>query len=682
MNMEYLVTTGKGTYRIEAGVAQADDIVAVLDWLVETRAVGGPGPLEVLSRQQVLAMLGRPTLPEDKENPFPAPDVIVGEQAAGGFVRGWLAWKVDDWQNGKYRRAAAVSRGDGQGDGPATDAEAPTAAQAVPAPLGEGVVDACAGAVVAPDPGVWVKNTRKWEAPVAADDRVIIVASRGVIRPSGWVLTRHRPQSIPNMLAAQWPKPPKRFLPQIWFTAEAMDAMGMPVEDADPGRVAAIVASHFGCRVTWHLSGFFTCQWNLTGSADDNDDGGQGDDEGAEGLGDADDVTRRKAQLVFVPWLVFDPADARPNDLGVAGIIGKDTLLPEDEGDALPILGERIAWLAGFGEGVVPAARWSNPGAAFADVKRRSSTIKNVKASPFPGEVLAAQSIIDPDLHVSRRRHEKKGNFRCVLTDQRCAYLASAIKLDFGYGEPSRVGNPDPAVLDSQDTPFGLWRVTTPPGKTIDGLDEKFARLRALPVAYMDWEEERTFWTTTRGAKHLMSPTDQGGAGLSSVELAPDAAWVWPEKFRLLRSWADAIRERILEAEREGRADRIDMLKAMYKAFLGRLNSPKWSGLQQHWRQPVWHCAIMADTRARALAFAVPIAHDHGLYPVAADVDAWTYWLAPDVDVAVLEEPEAFRGHRGKPGAKPDANPINGKYRIKEIEEPDPDPDDPGGDRR
>jgi hypothetical protein len=432
--------------------------------------------------------------------------------------------------------------------------------------------------------------------------------------------------------------------------------------------------------VSWHLSGYFTCRWNLADTHDNDNDGGQDDDEGGtEDLNDTDDVTRRAAQLVFVPWLVFDPADARPNDLGVAGIIGKDTLLPEAELDALPILGERIAWLAGFGEGVVPAPRWSNPGAAFADVKRRASTIKNVKASPLPGEVLAQQSIIDPDLHVGKRRHEKKGNFRRVLTDQRSAYLASAIKLDFGYGEPSRVGNPDPAVLDSQDTPFGLWRVTTPPGKTIDGLDEKFARLRALPVEYMHWEEERTFWTTTRGVKHLMSPTDQGGAGLSSVELAPDAAWVWPEKFRLLRSWADAIREQILKAEREGRPDRIDMLKAMYKAFLGRLNSPKWSGLQQHWRQPVWHSAIMADTRARALAFAVPIAQTHGLYPVAADVDAWTYWLAPEVDAAVLDEPEAFWGHPGKPGAEPDARPINGKYRIKEIAEPQSDPE---GDRQ
>jgi hypothetical protein len=683
--MEYLVTTGRGTYRIEAGVPEVDDIVAVLDWLVESHAVGGPGPLEVLSRQQVLAMLGRPTLPEDKENPFPEPDVIVGEQAAGGFVRGWLAWKVDDWQNGRYRRAAAASRSGGSGgEGSALqgDAAAPTAAaQVVEAPRGEGTAQAGAGG--GQDRDVWVKNTRRWEAPVAADDRVLIVASRGVVRPSGWVVTRHRPQSIPNMLAAQWPKPPKRFVPQIWFTAEAMDAMGLPVEDADPGRVAEIVANHFGCQVSWHLSGFFTCRWNLAGTdagagaaVDDGGEGGTEDDPN-------DDVMRRCAQLVFVPWLVFDPAEARPNDLGVAGIIGKDTLLPEAECDALPILGERIAWLAGFGEGVVPAARWSNPGAAFADVKRRASTIKNVKASPFPGEVLAAQSIIDPDLHVAKRRHDKKGNFRRVLTDQRSAYLASAVKLDFGYGEPSRVGNPDPAVLDSQDTPFGLWRVTTPPGKTIDGLDEKFARLRALPVAYMDWEEERTFWTTTRGVKHLMSPTDQGGAGLSSVELAADAAWVWPEKFRLLRSWADAIRERILEAEREGRQDRVDMLKAMYKAFLGRLNSPKWSGLQQHWRQPVWHSAIMADTRARALAFAVPIAHDHGLYPVAADVDAWTYWLAPDVDVSVLEEPEAFRGHRGKPGAKPDANPINGKYRIKEIVEPQSDSEsDFVGDRR
>lgn len=666
--MEYLVTTPKGTYRLEPGDPEVDNVMGLLDWLVENHAVGEPGALEVLSRQQVLAMLGRPTLPEDKENPFPKPDVIVGEQAAGGFVRGWQRWKVDDWQNGKYRTAAAggpqlqatpARTGDAEpADPPGTDATLPAAAEG------------------APNPDVWVKNTRRWEAPMAADDRVIFVASRGVITPSGWVITRHLPQSIPKFLAWKWPTPPKRLLPQIWFTAEAMDAMGLPVEDADPAEAADIVAKHFECKVSWHKSGFFTCRWNLTGT-DDNASGDPDDDEsGTEDLDDSatdsDEVTRRAAQLVFVPWLVFDPADARPKDLGVAGIIDTDTLIPDDELEALPILGERIAWLAGFGEGVVPAARWSTPGAAFADVKRRASTIKNLKASLLPGEVRATQPIIDPDLHAGKRPHEKQGNFRRVLTDQRSAYLASAIKLDFGYGEPTRVANPDPAMLDAQDTDFGLWRVTTPPGKDIDGLDERFAKLKVLPVAYMDWEEKRTFWTTTRGVKHLMSPTDEGGAGLSSVELAPDAAWLWPNQYRLLRTWAEPIRKRILEAEREGRQDRVDMLKSMYKGFIGRMNSDKWSGLQQHWRQPVWHSAIMADTRARAMAFAVRIARDHGLYPVAADVDAWMYWLPPEVDASVLNEPEAFRGHPGKPGAKPDADPINGKYRIKEIHEPDP----------
>lgn len=658
--MEYLVTTPKGTYRIEQGAPEVDDVVALLDWLVENHAVSGPGALEALSRQQVLAMLGRPTLPDDKDNPFPGPDVIVGEQAAGGFIRGWLPWKVEDWQNGKYRQAAAAGVESAQqaGDGIAERRVEPVEAAPVTT-------------VGAPNPDVWVPNTRKWEAPVVADERVNIVSSHGVITPSGWVVTRHLPQSIPNMLAARWPKPPKRFLPQIWFTAEAMDAMGMPVEDADPGEAAEIVAAHFGCKVSWHLSGFFTCRWDLTGADDEGDE-----DEDTEDLEDnGDAVTRRAAQLVFVPWLVFDPSETRPNDLGVAGIIGTDTLLPEDEMEALPILAERIAWLAGFGEGVVPAPRWSTPGAAFADVKRRASTIKNLTPSPFPGEVLANQSIIDPDLHVGKRRHDKKGNFRRVLTDQRSAYLASAIKLEFGYGEPTRVGNPNPARLDDQDTDFGLWRVTTPPGKEIDGLDERFARLRALPVEFMDWDEERTFWTTTRGVKHLMSPTDQGGAGLSSVELAPDAAWLWPNQYRMLRHWADPIRKQILDAEREGRDDRVLMLKAMYKAFLGRMNSDTWSGLQRHWRQPVWHAAIMADTRARALAFAVRIAQNHGLYPVAADVDAWTYWLPPEVDPGVLNEPEAFWGHPGKPGAKPDAKPVNGRYRIKEIAEPDSDPE-------
>lgn len=644
--MEYMVITPRGTYRIGLDANDAGDLIALLDYYVDKGAISGPDRLRALSRQQVLAQLGRPTLPEDRDNPFPDPPVVIGEEGTGSFTRGWLDWQVSAWQDAKMQaKLGEQARAD--------ETEMPVSSEpddGVEAPEPTGASEAAqrpsepatAAAAAATPP--WPKGSRQWEALGAADERVAIVTSKGIATPSGWVLTGPLPSpaNVPRFVSWHWRKKPTN-LPQMWFTAEAMESIGMPVEDADPDEVAEIVAKTFGCKVSWHQSGFFTCRFGVSTS--------DGDEDGA-----APSVANRSAQLVFIPWLPLDPADARPNDLGVAGTMGTDTELPEDEDQAVPILAERIAWIASLGEGVAPASRWSTVGAAFADVRRRASTIKTVKGCPLPAEVLAAQSDIDPDMHDAKRPHKARGEFIKVETDQRAAYLGSAGKLDFGYGEPTRVDLPDPDVLGTQEVPFALWRVTTPPGKNIDGLDQRLQ----LPNGFMSWDEERTFWTTTRGAQHLISPVDNGGAGLSPAELAIDAAWVWPHQTRLLRGWTDQIRNRLNEAIAEGRADRKDMLQAMYKAYLGRMRSPKWSPQQYHHHQPVWFASIQADTRFRAMTFARHIADTHGLYPVAVDVDAWIYWLPPDADPKVLEE----------------ASESNGKYRIKSIEYPPATPKD------
>ncbi|MCV7026606.1 hypothetical protein H7I77_25185 [Mycolicibacterium novocastrense] len=638
--MEYLVTTPQGTYRIDQDADDVGDLIALLDHYATTGSVSGPAPLRALSRQQVLAQLGRATLPEDKETPFPAPAVVIGDEDSGGaFTRGWLDSQITAWQDQKM--ATKILGTDAQGpetadsqvtDQPAAESDQNQAQPATPTAVTTGEADR-------DDQGKpnFPKGTRQWEAPGAADERVVIVTSRGITTPSGWVLTGPlpAPQNVPRFVAWHWRKKPSA-LPQMWFTAEAMERIGIPVEDADPGTVAELVADIFGCKVSWSQSGFFTCRW------------GPGDDAGgAEGAS----VANRSVQLVFVPWLPLDPSEARSKDMGVAGIEDTETELPEDEDQAVPILAERIAWVASLGEGLAPASRWSTVGAAFADVVRRRSSIKGVKGCPWPGEIVAAQTDLDPDLHEGRLgAHKARGDTLKVEVDQRAAYLASAIKLNFGYGEPSRVDNPDPDVLNTQEPPFALWRVTTPPANTIDGLDQRLP----LPVGYMATDEQRTFWTTTRGAQHLMSPVDQGGAGLTPAELAIDAAWVWPHQARLLRSWAEAIRVRLKAAIAEGRKDREDMLKAMYKAYLGRMQSSKWSPQQYHHHQPAWYAAIQADTRFRAMTYARHIVDTHGWYPVAADVDAWSYWLPPDADLTVLEEPSEN----------------NGKYRIKTVELP------------
>lgn len=669
---EYLVVTPRGTYRVPLDAEDAGTLIDLLDFYVDKGSAIGPDRLRALSRQQVLAQLGRPTLPEDKDTPFPDHAVVIGdENGDGAFTRGWLAWQISTWQDARMRAKMAAEGLDTAGAGPVDKAgteqvespagdvsdsrtnddesESGTAAVGAPENTGQGKPAAMEE---------WPRGSRQWEAGGSADERVVIVTSRGIVSPSGWVQAGPPPSAadIQRFILWHWRKKPSD-LPQLWFTPEAMDRLGMDVEDADPDAVNTIVAETFGCKVSWSQSGFFTCRWGSAAVADD---------------GDGEAPSARSASLVFLPWLPLNPSDARPGDLGVAGIEGQESELPEDEDQAAPILAERIAWLCDFGPGVMPSSRWSTVGAAFADVKRRASSIKQIKPGKLPGEVTASQSDLDPDMHEGKRPHKAKKDHIIVETDQRAAYLASAGQLLLGYGEPSRVEHPDADVLNAQEPPFGLWRVTTPAGRTIDGLDMRLP----LPNGYMSRDEPRTFWTTTRGAQHLISSVDVGGTGLAPAELQIDAAWVWPHQAQLLRQWAGGIRDRLKEAIAEGRTDREAMLKSMYKAYLGRTRSNKWSPRTAHHEQPAHYASIQADVRWRALKFAVRIKDEYGWYPTAADVDAWIYWLpayieCPDCEGQGCELCDSQGRIATDPSVLEEPSQFNGKYRIKNIERPD-----------
>ena len=94
-----------------------------------------------------------------------------------------------------------------------------------------------------------------------------------------------------------------------------------------------------------------------------------------------------------------------------------------------------------------------------------------------------------------------------------------------------------------------------------------------------------------------------------------------------------------------------DMIKAIYTSYLGRIETSKWHGSQRIHQQPAWAAAIRADTRWRAMRYATRVGAEHGLYPIAVEVDAWIYRLPADVDPAVLDE----------------QSPQNGKYRVKHV---------------
>ena len=117
----------------------------------------------------------------------------------------------------------------------------------------------------------------------------------------------------------------------------------------------------------------------------------------------------------------------------------------------------------------------------------------------------------------------------------------------------------------------------------------------------------------------------------------------------MLRTWADVLRAKLIEAREAEREDYQDFIKAIYTTYLGRMGSDKWSPQQRVHQQPAWYAAIRADTRWRALRYARRVADTHGLYPISSELDAWIYRLDPDIDPAMLAEEST----------------ANGKYRVK-----------------
>lgn len=613
--MEHVITTAGGTYRVPVGDADVD---AYLAWLVESRGVAAP--VAALSRQQVITRIGRSAIPAG----FPDPDVVIGDAGrdSGGYVRGWLVSTVTAWEGKQVTADARDADSDDSGVGD--------------------VSGASGAAATAGEPGEWRPGVRRWEGvSAAADSGVAILTSRGALTPSGVVLTRGplpTGADLARFVWHRWPSKPAA-TPQVWVTGAALSAAGMTPPKRPPTSsedLAAAVGKVFGCRVSSAKAGWFTAGF-------DRVDVEPGTDSAAG---------RRRVHLVLLPFLWLDPADQRPKDVGVAGTLDTDTALPDDEDAATAVLAERIAWLAEFGEGVLPAARPATVGAALLDaVRRRGRTAPRIEACPLPDIVYAeTPQRLDPNIEDWKHgAHHAKGEQVDVEVDQRSAFLASAGQVELGYGgTPTELRKADPAVFAEKNPPFGLWRVTTPPAASLDGLSRRLP----LPHGYMQWDGSATFWATTRAVQQLVAEVGDGGAGLTPAELGLSGAWVWPQHGRLLRTWADILRARLAEATAAGRQDRIDLIKNVYKAFLGRMSGGQHPPGQRHYQQPVWAATIRSDTRWRALRYATRTAATHDLYPIAAqDIDTFVYRLSPEIDPAVLTEDSS----------------ANGRYRVKRI---------------
>ena len=604
---EHLITTAGQTYRIDDG---NDEIVDIVAWLASKG--GDPVEITAWSRQQVLAEISRSAIPAG----FPEPNVIIGE--AHSATRGWFPETVRAWVAGE-RAAAAQPAGEETAEAGVSESG-----------------DAAAG---------WSAGDVIWESvpSVRADAQVAILTSRGSLTPSGRVTTGPMPDAtgLGQLVWFRWPHEPakKAALPQIYITDEVLDAAGFPDLKEEPessADLSDVVSAVFGCQVTYANGGWFTASFTRPG----------------ETVGEV-----RRVHLVLLSFLYLDPTPQRPNDLGIAGTADTETELPEDELAAAETLGGRIAWLAEVGDlnpPLLPAQRPATVGAALLDgLRSRSRTQLRIDAFPVPATVAVLTPRLEPHLEHWRnphKSHEKKGDVVDVEVDQRAAFLASAGQVSLGHGHPEEHTKVNLEVFAGNKPPYALLRVTTPPAGTLDGLTDRLP----LPHELMSWDEPATFWVTTRGLTQLLARPESGGAGLSVSELEIGTAWVWPKQDRVLRMWSGRLRDALAEAESAGCAERIEYIKNIYKAFLGRMMGDKHPQGQRHYQQPVWAATIHADTRARATRYARRIADDHGLYPLyARDIDTFGYRVPAERGPGFLEESES-----------------NGKYRIKKPKSP------------
>lgn len=615
----YVITADGTVCAVPAG---DDNIDAFLDEYL-CGEVGTPAQLVAMSRAQVLARIARSALPTG----FPDADVVIGDPAReGGFTRGWLDTTVARWETTELAHQAAES-------------SAPELAS------DDSEVAAPAAATIERDTGSepWQPNTRAWtDMPMSADQWIVIVTSRGIVSPSGMVRAGALPDAaaLRRFIFWKWTAPGHtKEMPQLWLTEEALAGVGLTedvIAEIDSADLPALIGETFGAEITRAKSGWLTAKFT------------------------SDSGDTKTVYLVIIPLLWTDQPKQRPGDMGLAGYEGDETELPSDETHAAHVLADRMAWLAKVGDAAtVPAPTWTTVGAQLLNRIRGGRKTHDIRPSPLPEVVRdSLDGELEPNLlrfragktnpdtgftdKIPKRSHD---GFFFVTVDQRAAYLASAGQVLLGYGA-AREKRVTRKMFEEQKPDFGLYRLNLAPANQFD-LDP----MLPLPHPHMQWDQPTRFWATTSSILYLMGPREKGGAELGFEELAIDAAYIWPQQQVLLKTWTDKLRVALKEARESGRTDYQRMIKSIYTSYIGRMENEWPRGLQEH-QQPAWAATIRADTRSRACRYAARIAAEHGLHPVAANVDSWTYRVPDGADASVFNDADMTS---------------NGKYQIDEI---------------
>ncbi|MHA4854411.1 hypothetical protein L1080_033490 [Rhodococcus sp. MSC1_016] len=330
----------------------------------------------------------------------------------------------------------------------------------------------------------------------------------------------------------------------------------------------------------------------------------------------------------------------RVGDMGVLGSPAAGTYLPDDDLPAARELGRRLAWCAQH-LGVLPGPTPARTGAAIIDKIKRERTrsgkgIVVTTAGPVPPLDGAPRGDLEPAVGWTRvpQASDLEDADRLVSIDQRAAYLASAGMLELGYGQPKHLTGGSAAAAaasGAKGTPFGLWRITLPPGQTLS-LPEKLP----LPHPHMLADQPVQTWVTTVTLDALREPVADGGIGADLDDLDITEAWVYPQQGRVLDKWAKILREARKTAVDTRDAAMKGFIGACYKGYIGRMVNPDmWTATRmQHHHQPLWRASIIAHCRWRGRRVAMRIAREHHRWPVRTVTDSWVYLLPEGQDIS------------------------------------------------
>ena len=350
---------------------------------------------------------------------------------------------------------------------------------------------------------------------------------------------------------------------------------------------------------------------------------------------------RRERRLVQIVLEPFAPLITKRTELGLL------ENLPESDTDAAAELGRRIRWLVEH-LGVLPVVTAAGTGARILDdiYRTRGKGAVVTEAGLIPGlEVDAGDGgagavgvgELEPAAHWGRPHidaNEISADTELVLLDQRGAYLATAGSIELGFGPLTHVVGAEHVsdILRADKAPFGVFRAVLPAGGRLSTPPQL-----PLPHPLMHPDRDVTAWITTESVRGLCAPVADGGAGLSIEDLGIDEAWVWESSRRFLQDWAARLRTARLAAI--GADDQVlkTYIGAIYKQYVGRMGSDKWSASKMHHYQPVWRAAIIAHCRWRARRQAMAIYASHGLWPIYTFTDSWRYLTDPGTELAPTE---------------------------------------------